>query len=105
MKKQKMNIEELKSSILLNDDDCSMVQSKFSGSYPYLMNKVSTRYFYLIEGESLFDIAGEIKQVHAGDIVMVPPNTKYKFEGNFEAVIIDTPKFDELQEIVFDDKK
>lgn len=101
MKKQKIDFEELKSMLILNDDDCSMIQSEFAGSYPYLLNKVSTRYFYLIGGKCVFDIDGDVKSVKNGDIVMIPQNTKYKFEGVFEAIIIDTPKFDESQEVIF----
>ena len=101
---KEFNIDEALTSIpVLADEECSMVQTFFDGKYPYLMNRVSTRYFVIIEGECLLEIDGKTSTLKQKDIAVIPPNTKYRFEGQFETLLIDTPKFSEENEVVFDD--
>lgn len=88
---------------ILNDENCSMIKTSFCGEYPYLANKVSTRYFLIMDGEAEFDIDGKKSILKQKDIIMIPPNTKYKFRGNFETTIIDMPAFRQENEVIVDE--
>lgn len=79
--------------VLCNSKEISMVKTKFCGSFPLSKNRVSTRYFVVLSGECKLSINGEPATLHTSDIVVIPPNTAYKFSGDFETILIDTPAF------------
>lgn len=50
----------------------------------------SDRAYYVLEGEIIVN-----NDIHAmpGDVIYVPANTEYKFQGTFKAVIVNSPPF------------
>lgn len=54
--------------------------------------------YYLIEGEGYFVFNDERQKVRKGDLVVVPPGTKYTFGGKLKMLLINTPKWSAEQE-------
>ena len=50
----------------------------------------SDRAYYLLEGELLVN---DELLVHAGDVLFVPANTEYTFQGTFKAILMNSPPF------------
>lgn len=54
--------------------------------------------YYLLEGDGYFVLDGERQKVTKGDLVVVPPGTKYTFGGNLKMLLINTPRWSAEQE-------
>ncbi|MFC1723043.1 hypothetical protein ACFL0V_02810 [Nanoarchaeota archaeon] len=60
-----------------------------------ITKSVSDRAYYVLEGEITVNDQLVCKQ---GDVVFIPANTEYKFEGTFKAVLINSPPFKNSEE-------
>ncbi len=56
--------------------------------------------YYVIEGNGYFILNGDKQDVAKGDLVVVPPGTKYTFGGQLKMLLINTPKWSAEQEEV-----
>ena len=49
--------------------------------------------YYFITGDAVFNVEGNIINIHAEDVLFIEKNTEYSFYGNFKAVLINLPAF------------
>jgi len=56
--------------------------------------------YYILEGEGYFVFNDEKQKVKQGDLVVVPPGTKYSFGGKLKMLLINTPHWSQDQETI-----
>ena len=56
--------------------------------------------YYLLKGEGYFVLNGDKQEVAKGDLVVIPPGTKYTFGGKLKMLLINTPRWSAEQEEV-----
>ena len=79
--------------------DYNIVEGIFNGRHGAMMNKRSTKSYYIISGTGTFEIDGTGYQVEAGDIITVKPNSWLNINGqSLRALIISNPIFDAKDE-------
>lgn len=59
--------------------------------------------YYVIEGDGYFVINDQTKAVSAGDLIVLPPGTKYSFGGKLKMLLINTPHYSPDQEEIIKD--
>lgn len=57
--------------------------------------------YYIIKGEGYFIIEDEKQLVTEGDLVVLPPGTKYTFGGRLKMLLVNTPQWHKDQEEIF----
>lgn len=55
---------------------------------------VSDRVVYILEGEAEFTVGDEVFQVHATDVVIIPKNTPFDYQGNMKLLVVHVPAYD-----------
>lgn len=88
---------------------CSVVEYPFNGNdmdigifyikdeYPltgFCVNKITKLLMYVLKGDGTIQIGEHFIDVGEGVALVIPPNHKYRFTGNFECVISSTPAWD-----------
>lgn len=79
----------------------SIVRTRLEGSHPLMKNVKSNRTYYILNGYGTFFIDTKKISVQKGEMVLIPKNTCYRFEGKFEAILIDCPAFDPKDDIIY----
>lgn len=82
----------------------SVVRTHLDGKHPVMKNINSNRTYYLINGYALFKFADEKIKIEAGEMIVIPKNTKYGFEGKFDAILIDAPAFNPSDDIIYNEE-
>jgi mannose-6-phosphate isomerase-like protein (cupin superfamily) len=54
--------------------------------------------YYVIEGEGYFILNGDKQKVSKGNLIVIPPGTKYNFGGKLKMLLINTPPWSPDQE-------
>ncbi|MEI6650169.1 MAG: hypothetical protein WCL23_01905 [Candidatus Moraniibacteriota bacterium] len=62
----------------------------------------SDRAYYILKGELIVD--GE-SVAETGDVVFIPADTEYRFEGTFTAVLVNSPPFRKENELTSGEEK
>lgn len=75
----------------------------YKGHDKYCTNKKSTHIYYVISGKGKFKIKDKIYEVEKGNIIEIPPNTKFIFTGKMKMLLIMNPKFNRDDEIKGED--
>lgn len=84
----------------------SVVRTHLKGKHPLMKNTISNRTYYIINGNGVFYANTKEYNVQTGDMITIPKNTKYKFDGEFDAILISNPAFNEKYDIIYtDDEK
>lgn len=81
----------------------SMVRTHLDGKHPLMKNRLSNRTYYIINGCATFEVEGEVFKLSTGDTLTIKKDTKYKFEGKFDSILISCPAFDEKYDIIYRD--
>ena len=79
----------------------SIVRTHLSGKHPLMKNTSSHRTYYFISGTAQFSVDNELFALTSGDMMTIPKNTKYSFEGNFDAILVSVPTFNPADDIIF----
>lgn len=79
----------------------SLVCSHLDGKHPMMKNVASDRTYYLINGFATFFVNGKEIEVKANDVLYIPKNTLFSFEGKFDAVLVSVPAFDPKDDVVY----
>ena len=66
-----------------------------------LIQQESEFNYYILEGKGYFILNDDKQAVSKGDLVVIPPNTKYTFGGSLKMLLINTPHWNADQEKVF----
>jgi len=78
-----------------DSENVTVVRSEADNHYEITMNTDSDRAYYILAGKMILDgVSSE-----AGDVVYIPKNTEYQFEGTFEAIIVSSPAFNPKYDI------
>lgn len=86
-----------------NDMGYSIVRTHLNGSHPFMKNLMSNRTYYFLKGEGRFQFKNEYIDVIEGEMIVIPKNTNYAFEGNFDAILVDCPAFNSNDDVIFKD--
>lgn len=74
--------------------DLSVTSIRLQGRHRRLRTERSTRVYYVIDGCAAFSVGDSQPFVaQRGDAVIVAPGTPYEFEGNMTYLVINTPAF------------
>lgn len=85
----------------LNNENISITyENVYKGHDKYCTNTKITHIYYVISGEGKFKIKDEIYEVKKGNIIEIPPSTKFVFAGEMELLLIMNPQFTREGEIV-----
>ena len=63
----------------------------------FCMLDKSTIFYYIIDGEGIFEINNEKINVKKNDLLEIPPKNKYSYEGNLYMLEIMSQAFDESE--------
>jgi mannose-6-phosphate isomerase-like protein (cupin superfamily) len=61
-------------------ENVSVLYAKLNEPHGQVSTTKYCRYYYVLKGKGEFVIGDEIFQVTNGDVIMVPPNTKYDYK-------------------------
>ena len=75
-------------------NNISVAFSHLHGKINKTKNEVSDRVYYFIKANAKFEIDNETISVKDGDVIFIEKNTTYSMDGEFDAVLINTPAFD-----------
>lgn len=73
------------------------------GHDKFLISKVLTHVYYILEGNGTFIIDGKEYPVEKGMLIEVPPKIKYVYSGNMKVLLIVEPSWFEGNEDFFED--
>lgn len=65
----------------------SVVYAELDGDHGEVSTKDLERIYYIIAGRGEFDIEGKLVQVSQGDVITVPPHTKYNYHPSFKSTL------------------
>ena len=68
-------------------------QETKQGHFKEFCHTKSNFIYYIIEGSGTWIIEDEKHAVEAGDVVIVPPNTRFYYRGNLKQVCITAPSW------------
>ncbi|MBO5394655.1 MAG: AraC family ligand binding domain-containing protein [Clostridia bacterium] len=88
-----------------SNEDFSVVVSTMDGKHPRMKNTRSVGIYCIKKGEGTFYADDRVIHVGQNDVISIPPNTVYSFEGDFEAFMICVPPFDAADCIIFEDEE
>ncbi len=69
---------------------------RIRGRYPesgWVRNTHSRELAYILEGAGKIYLEQEDRELHKGDMVLIPPNEWFAWEGNFEMLVVCAPAF------------
>lgn len=69
------------------------VIAELNGDHPYLINKVSDRVYYFLEGKVKVTVGDEVYDCVKDDLVIIPKNTRHGLTGKAKYIIITSPPF------------
>jgi len=61
-------------------------------------NIKSDRVYYILKGRLVVKSGNKKFIINKGDIIFIPKNTNYQFQGTFESVLINSPAFNPKNE-------
>ncbi len=79
---------------IFSNEMISFATVKLDGVNKTTRNKTSDSFYYVQEGEGIFNIDGNEIPVSKGDAVFIPKNTPYFDSGKMTLNVVCTPKFD-----------
>jgi mannose-6-phosphate isomerase-like protein (cupin superfamily) len=95
-----LNIEKngVKMRIYNSKDQCGQAavvyQETEKGHSEEFLHKKSYFIFYIIEGSGTWYIEDKPSAVSAGDVVIVPPNTRFYYRGKLKQICVTSPAWE-----------
>jgi mannose-6-phosphate isomerase-like protein (cupin superfamily) len=68
------------------------------GNHPKVVNRVSHRAYFFLEGSGVVSVGDKEYAVHPNDLVLIPAKTPHGLRGNLKYAIITSPPFDPKNE-------
>jgi quercetin dioxygenase-like cupin family protein len=72
---------------------------------PMHYHKIKHETFYLVKGKVEMEAAGETVVMNQGDIKIMPQNTRHRFTGLENSLILECSKPDIISDSIFDDER
>ncbi len=69
------------------------------GRHGKIKTTTEDRYYFVISGKGKFIIGNESEDVEKNDLIFVPKNTPYDFEGTMKMVMFFTPAYNPKNEV------
>jgi mannose-6-phosphate isomerase-like protein (cupin superfamily) len=80
-------------------DQCSQAsivyQETETGHHEEFYHSKSNFIFYIIEGSGTWFIEDQPYQVEAGDVLIIPPNNRFYYQGSLKQVCITSPAWEQ----------
>ena len=92
----------LKIHELVDTPNFDMVGATLNGDHPTLVNDVSDRAYYILDGSGIVCAGNECFPVEAGDAVQIAKGTAHSIKGTLRYLIITSPPFDPANERVIE---
>jgi mannose-6-phosphate isomerase-like protein (cupin superfamily) len=75
--------------------DISVTWVRLWGHHDRIVNEISDRVYYIIDGEGRFQVGdgAPIEKVTAGDFVYIPRNVPYEFDGQMRYIVMNGPAY------------
>jgi mannose-6-phosphate isomerase-like protein (cupin superfamily) len=75
--------------------DISVTWVRLWGNHERVVNEISDRVYYIIEGAARFQVGDgtPVETVAAGDFVFIPRNVPYEFEGDMRYIVMNGPAY------------
>lgn len=74
------------------------------GKHPKMKSINSDRLYLVLKGEGKFFIDGKTISIKEKEIIIIPKNTIYSYQGNMECFLVHAPAFDRSKEIRYENK-
>lgn len=71
----------------------SLAVSEATNHFETTKNVRSDRVYYVLEGKLIVKKDDKKFIAEPGDVIFIPKNTEYHFEGTFKAILINSPAF------------
>jgi len=88
-----------------NSEKVSFAIGDAKNHYETTKNIKSDRIYYVLEGKIIVKKENKEFVAEKGDLIFIPKNTEYHFEGTFETILINSPAFDIKDEKIKELKK
>jgi len=80
-------------------EKASVVFAEVSGRHGKIKNIKSERIYIVVEGKGEFIINDEVVPVERNDVIIIPKNTPYDYQGKMKMFLVDTPAFEKGADI------
>lgn len=74
--------------------NASVAYAEISGRHGKIRNVKSDRVYIIAEGKGEFIINGEVVPVEKTDVIIIPKNTPYDYQGEMKIFLVDCPAFE-----------
>src|SRR4051812_6054970 len=93
--KRVINIDE-------HTDQISVTWARLWGHHDRVVNEISDRVYYIIEGSATFQVGdgAPIETVSAGDFVFIRRDVPYEFSGEMRYIVMNGPAYRTASDIV-----
>ena len=81
-----------------SSENASLAVSEATNHSETTKNIRSDRVYYVLEGQLVVKKNNKEFVAKRGDVVFIPKNTEYHFEGTFKAILINSPAFNPQDE-------
>lgn len=75
---------------------------KVDGRHGQTKTTLSDRFYYVVAGAGTFEVGGKTFEITCGDLVVVPRDAPYDFEGQMELLMFCSPAFDPSKEVLLE---
>jgi len=72
----------------------SLALVELNGYHPKVMNVVSDRAYYVLEGQAEVGVGESEYVVEPGDVVFIPSSTVHWLRGHMKYIVVNAPPFD-----------
>ena len=76
-----------------HSDLISLTWVSLYGRHEKVVNDISDRVYYIVDGEAEFVVGEERGSVSGGDVVLIPKGVPYVFEGHMTYVVMNGPGY------------
>ena len=76
-----------------SSENVSLAVSEATNHSETTKNIRSDRVYYVLEGKLIVKKDNKEFVAESGDVIFIPKNTEYHFEGTFKAILINSPAF------------
>ena len=101
----RFKVGDVKGIAITSKDDIgsgNVAYLEVDGRHGKTKTTLSDRFYFVLEGEGEFIIDGKRVKVEKHDVIVIPKNTPYDFQGRMRLILFSTPAFDPNYEIGYE---
>lgn len=80
-------------------EKASVVFAEVSGRHGKIKNIKSERIYIIVDGKGEFIIDDKVIPAEKNDVIIIPKNTPYDYQGKMNMFLVDTPAFEKDADI------